>query len=68
MTDHRDEQVRDLAAGIAAHDEDAVDQSPGELRAQWNVPEGRMPYIPLWLSLTFFGLLAAAILWGLFAR
>ena len=57
MPDIQDDGEQDFtgrARRLAEHDADSVDTSPEELRMQWNVAEGRMPHIPLWLSLAFF--------------
>ena len=46
----------ELAARIAAADKPSKPQ-PKELRLQWNVPRGVQPYIPLWFSLLFVGVI-----------
>jgi hypothetical protein len=57
-----------LAKRIAEHDTEAIDRSTQPLRLQWNVPLGRTPHIPLWLSLTFVGLVAVVLVLGLLSR
>lgn len=55
-----DEDPAALAEQIikADHPSAPVEQ---RLRFQWNVPTGVQPYVPLWLSLVFIGLVIAAI-------
>ena len=41
---------------------------PERLRAQWNVPRGVKPHIPLWFTLVFLGLFAFMIASSLLNR
>jgi hypothetical protein len=57
----------ELAARIEAADRPPQAQ-PERLRFQWNVPRGVKPYVPLWLSLLFLGLLLVMIIDGWLVR
>jgi hypothetical protein len=57
----------ELAARIEAADRPSQAQ-PERLRFQWNVPRGVKPYVPLWLSLLFLGLLLVMIIDGWLVR
>jgi hypothetical protein len=67
MPDDDRPTAAELAARIEAADGPSKPQ-PQRLRLQWNVPRGVQPYIPLWLALTFIGLMAVVILTGLLAH
>jgi len=54
------EDTAELSRRIS--DADAPSRTaPERLRLQWNVPEGVTPYVPLWLTLLFLGLIVVAI-------
>lgn len=57
----------ELAARIVAADKPSKKQ-PQRLRLQWNVPRGVQPYIPLWFSLLFLGLIAVLVVDGVLKR
>jgi hypothetical protein len=66
--EHEGENVTHLARRIADHDARAAQDTRHDLRFQWNVPTGLKPHIPVWLSLTFFGLLVSVIAYSVALR